>query len=56
MGEDIGRKPISTGPYLVDEWRSGESIVLKKNPTMRGRQSFFTRMDPPTSIRLFTES
>ncbi len=45
-GEDIGRKPISTGPYLVDEWRSGESIVLKKNPDYAWAPEFLHQDGP----------
>jgi peptide/nickel transport system substrate-binding protein len=29
---DFGRKPISTGPWKVAEWRSGDRIVLARNP------------------------
>lgn len=29
---DFGRKPVSTGPWKVAEWRSGDRIVLERNP------------------------
>ena len=29
---DFGRKPISTGPWKVSEWRSGDRIILERNP------------------------
>lgn len=29
---EFGRKPISTGPWKVAEWRSGDRIVLARNP------------------------
>ena len=32
-GSDVaGRKPLGWGPYLVEEWLSGDQIHLKKNP------------------------
>lgn len=36
-GQDINttpfsRKPIGTGPYIFQEWKTGEKIVLKANP------------------------
>ena len=32
MGDDFGRKPILSGPYLVEEWREGDRIILRRNP------------------------
>ncbi|HKI58484.1 MAG TPA: ABC transporter substrate-binding protein [Trueperaceae bacterium] len=31
-GNQFGRKPILTGPWMVSEWRSGDRIILKRNP------------------------
>ena len=28
----ISQKPVSTGPYMLDEWKKGESVTFKKNP------------------------
>ena len=28
----FGRKPVSTGPWRVADWRSGDRIVLERNP------------------------
>lgn len=28
----ISQKPVSTGPYMLDEWKKGESVSFKKNP------------------------
>lgn len=28
----LQRKPIGTGPYMLEEWNSGKSITLKANP------------------------
>jgi peptide/nickel transport system substrate-binding protein len=30
---DYNRKPLGTGPYRVAEWRTGEYILLEKNPS-----------------------
>jgi peptide/nickel transport system substrate-binding protein len=34
-GDDFGRKPISTGPFMVDEWVSSDHITLKMNPNYK---------------------
>lgn len=34
-GSDFNRKPFGTGPFMVREWTSGESIVLDYNPNAR---------------------
>jgi len=34
-GADFNRAPFGTGPFLVTEWTSGESIVLEANPNYR---------------------
>jgi ABC-type transport system substrate-binding protein len=31
-GEDFGHHPIGSGPFKLREWRSGERIVIEKNP------------------------
>ncbi len=31
-GDQYGRKPILTGPWQVTEWRSGDRIILMRNP------------------------
>jgi peptide/nickel transport system substrate-binding protein len=32
-GDDyIARNPMSVGPYMFEEWRTGESITLERNP------------------------
>jgi peptide/nickel transport system substrate-binding protein len=28
----LSQKPVSTGPYMLDEWKKGESVTFKKNP------------------------
>ncbi|MEX2103905.1 MAG: ABC transporter substrate-binding protein, partial [Bacilli bacterium] len=30
-GEEFGNHPIGSGPFMFDEWKRGQSIVLKKN-------------------------
>jgi peptide/nickel transport system substrate-binding protein len=57
--DGIARKPISTGPYMVDEWRSGESITLKVNPDYKWAPEFM-HQDGPAYIeslvyRIMTE-
>lgn len=34
-GAAFNRKPEGTGPFVLSEWRSGDSIVLDRNPNFR---------------------
>lgn len=58
-GDNIGRKPVSTGPYMVDEWRSGDRIVLKKNPNYKWAPPFLHQGGPAyldsLTFRIITE-
>jgi peptide/nickel transport system substrate-binding protein/oligopeptide transport system substrate-binding protein len=31
-GENFGHKPTGTGPYMLQEWKSGEFLVFERNP------------------------
>ncbi|MGZ8630766.1 MAG: ABC transporter substrate-binding protein [Actinomycetota bacterium] len=31
-GEKFGDSPVGAGPFFLDEWNKGESLVLKRNP------------------------
>jgi peptide/nickel transport system substrate-binding protein len=45
-GDDFGRKPVATGPFMVDEWQSGDHITLKKNPNYQWAPSFLHQGSP----------
>ena len=32
VGKDIKRKPLGTGPFVIDSWSPGQKIVATKNP------------------------
>ncbi|HXH23723.1 MAG TPA: peptide ABC transporter substrate-binding protein [Vicinamibacterales bacterium] len=36
-GASFNRKPEGTGPFVLTQWRSGDSIVLDRNPRFRER-------------------
>jgi len=36
LGDEIARKPVGTGPYMLQEWSPNERLVLVKNPTYWG--------------------
>jgi peptide/nickel transport system substrate-binding protein len=44
-GADMGRKPISTGPFMVDEWKSSDHITLKKNPNYKWAPGYLHQGD-----------
>ena len=33
VGKDIKRKPLGTGPFVIDSWTPGQEIVATKNPS-----------------------
>lgn len=58
-GEDFGRKPISTGPFMVDEWVSSDHITLKKNPNYKWAPGYLHQDGPAyldtLTFRIITE-
>jgi peptide/nickel transport system substrate-binding protein len=32
QGDDFGRNPVGSGPFMFEEWLSGQSITLVRNP------------------------
>lgn len=32
MGSDFGLTPVGTGPWMVEEWRTGDRITMRRNP------------------------
>ncbi len=40
FGDDIGRNPVSTGPFMFKEWISASSITLVRNPDYNWGPSF----------------
>lgn len=32
QGEDFGRSPVGSGPFMFDEWKAGQEIRLVRNP------------------------
>ena len=33
---DLANKPVGTGPYVLDEWRKGDSLTLRRNDSYWG--------------------
>ena len=53
MGDEFGRRPIASGPYMVEEWRTGDRIILKRNPDYRWAPPFL-HQDGPAHIETLT--
>lgn len=46
MGEDFGREPVLSGPWMVDEWRTGDRIILTRNPDYNWAPAFLHQGGP----------
>jgi len=31
-GDDFGRRPVGSGPFVLEEWRAGQRLVFARNP------------------------
>ncbi len=40
----LATKPVGTGPYVFDQWRRGDSISLKANPSYWGKKPYFQQV------------
>jgi peptide/nickel transport system substrate-binding protein len=68
LGDDYGRQPLSVGPYIFREWRTGDVIILERNPNFNWGPSFaqarpynietieFRFLPDPTTLRLALEA
>ncbi len=45
--DDIGRKPIGTGPYILKSWQTGQLIVLERNANYVSSLKFFDNKGAP---------
>lgn len=43
-GDNYGRKPIGSGPYMLVEWTEGQQMVAKVNPYYFGKPPFFKKI------------
>ncbi len=50
-GSGFGRQPVSTGPWEVRQWQTGNQIVLARNPNYHWGPSF-VRSGPPRIDKL----
>ncbi|HEX6989962.1 MAG TPA: ABC transporter substrate-binding protein [Bacillota bacterium] len=47
LGEDFGRNPVGSGPFVLKEWVTGERIVLEPNPLHKTSRSDVENQGPP---------
>ncbi len=43
-GPEYPRKPIGSGPYMLEEWNEGQQMIVKENPYYYGKKPFFKRI------------
>jgi ABC-type transport system substrate-binding protein len=41
---EFGRRPVGSGPYVLDEWLPGQQVVLARNPEFSGRRPWADRI------------
>lgn len=46
MGDDFGRRPVLSGPWMVEEWRTGDRIILNRNPDYAWAPAFLHQDGP----------
>lgn len=45
-GDDYGRHPVGTGPFMFKEWVARDQVVLERNPNYTWGPSFFRQRGP----------
>lgn len=46
-GDEFGKNPVGTGPWKFKEWRTGEEIVLERNPDYKNFHSYVVNKGAP---------
>ena len=44
QGKDNNRNPVGTGPFLFKEWKSGDRVIVVRNPDYWGKQPYLDRV------------
>jgi len=44
LGARFGRAPVSAGPYMVEEWVSGDKITLTRFPGYQGSKPYYDKL------------
>lgn len=52
-GSSFGRRPVSTGPWMVSSWKSGSQITLVRNPHYNWGPSFVQHGPPHIATLVF---
>lgn len=58
--QEFARKPVCTGPYMVQDWQSAQQVLLAQNKAYAWAPAFYKNQGPPlidtVAIRFISES
>jgi peptide/nickel transport system substrate-binding protein len=49
---DVGKNPVGTGPYMLENWTAGQEMNLVRNPNYVNVRSYMKNAGPPAIERL----
>jgi peptide/nickel transport system substrate-binding protein len=51
-GDSYARQPVSSGPYRLQEWRTGQEVTLQRNPDYAWPEGYYSNRGAPYVERL----
>jgi len=51
-GDNYGRQPVGSGPYKLESWKSGQEVILARNPDFAWPESYYKNKGAPYFERI----